>query len=262
MLTADVNRKGVLDVDTVKGCELGMRANPDGGCYGACYAASTARFRGLDFSRAVTRDTEGRAHAASIERAVRSAPFGFFRVGTMGDPSHDWRHTTEVVRWLAPYAVPVVVTKHWRMATDWEFSELVTVGAVLNTSVSALDTRAQLAHRRRQIGRYAALGGVSVARVVSCEFNRDHPEGHRMDDVQRGLFSGPWPIIDNPLRLARTHRLVAGGVVKVRAVKDLSTVRSISVRAATHISATVPNVRIGVGCCSLAQTIRSQKINN
>jgi hypothetical protein len=33
-LTATENRKGVLDVDTVKGCQMGMHAYPRGGCYG------------------------------------------------------------------------------------------------------------------------------------------------------------------------------------------------------------------------------------
>jgi hypothetical protein len=53
LLTADVNDKGVLDVDTVKGCTIA--AHGEKGCYNACYAASIARFRGIDFSRAVTR---------------------------------------------------------------------------------------------------------------------------------------------------------------------------------------------------------------
>ena len=36
-LALSLNGKGVLDLDTVKGCELGMRAYPDGGC--CCLAA-------------------------------------------------------------------------------------------------------------------------------------------------------------------------------------------------------------------------------
>jgi hypothetical protein len=42
ILTAVENQKGVLDVDTVKGCAIGMRVYPNGGCYGECYAAKTA----------------------------------------------------------------------------------------------------------------------------------------------------------------------------------------------------------------------------
>ena len=50
VITASVNRKGVLDVDTVKGCALGMLAYPGGGCYGECYARKTATLYGFNFS--------------------------------------------------------------------------------------------------------------------------------------------------------------------------------------------------------------------
>ena len=49
-LTASENGKGVMDVDTVKGCTLGMAAYPDGGCYGECYAQKTAVRYGINFS--------------------------------------------------------------------------------------------------------------------------------------------------------------------------------------------------------------------
>ena len=228
VLTADVNEKGVLDIDTVKGCTAGMSARPGTGCYGACYAANIAKFRGIDFSVAVSRKVTSSAHARQIERAAQMAPDGFFRVGTMGDPSHDWEHTVRVIEWLAPLAAPVVVTKHWRTATDGQLSRLVTCGAVLNTSVSALDTAAELRHRERQINRYAALGGVSVARVVSCEFNVKTPEGRDMAEVQARLFTLK-PTLDNPLRVPRTHDLVVRGIILVQRVRDLAMERTMSI---------------------------------
>lgn len=228
ILTADVNEKGVLDVDTVKGCAAGMNARPGTGCYGACYAANIARFRGIDFSRAVVREVGDAGNTKAIERAVRNAPEGFFRVGTMGDPSHAWEHTVRVIEWLAPFAVPVIVTKHWLRATDGQLARLVLCGAVLNTSVSALDTPAELAHRERQIKRYRVLGGVSVARVVSCDFNTEHDEGRAMSEVQARLFTIR-PTLDNPLRVPRTHGLVQRGVIRVRATQDLAALRTMSV---------------------------------
>jgi hypothetical protein len=42
ILTATLNRKGVLDVDTVKGCTIGLAKYPKG-CYGECYAYKNAR---------------------------------------------------------------------------------------------------------------------------------------------------------------------------------------------------------------------------
>lgn len=226
LLTADVNAKGVLDVDTVKGCTAGMRNRPRG-CYDACYAASIARFRGLDFTRAVSRRVHSHAQAIEIESAVRAAPLGFFRVGTMGDPSHDWPLTVETIEWLAPYATPVVVTKHWRVASDEEISRLVDCGAVLHTSVSALDTSVELSHRMHEIARYAGSGGASFARIVSCAFNPDLAEGRRLAAIQDKIFELPL-VIDNPLRIPRTHYLVASGLVRVEDVKDLNSTRPIS----------------------------------
>lgn len=220
VLTVDINQKGVLDVDTVKGCTAGMNARPGTGCYGGCYAAKIAKFRGIDFASSVTRKVSGVADARAIERAVAAAPEGFFRVGTMGDPCHAWEHTVATIEWLAPFAVPVIVTKHWVTATTEQLARLVECGAVLNTSVSALDTAAELRHREKQIARYAALGGVSVARIVSCDFDISTPDGAEMALVQARLFTLQ-PHLDNPLRVPRSHDLVRRGVIRVQALHDL-----------------------------------------
>lgn len=234
-LTADVNEKGVLDIDVVKGCTMGMAARKAHGCYDACYAATIAKFRGIDFSKSVTRKVHSRAQALKIEREVKAAPDGFFRVGTMGDPCHAWQETVETIEWLAPFAVPVIVTKHWLRATDDQFKRLVACGAILNTSVSALDKRNELKHREREMNRYAEFGGHSVARVVSAEFDTSIAEGARMNAIQERLFELPF-VIDNPLRIARTHPLVVAGVIKLTVQKDLNSSRTISIaKADTYV---------------------------
>lgn len=230
-LTADVNDKGVLDIDVVKGCTLGMAARPSHGCYDACYAATIAKFRGIDFSQSVVRKVHTRAQALQIERAVKAAPEGFFRIGTMGDPCHAWQETVEVVEWLAPFAMPVIVTKHWMRATDEQFKRLIACDTVLNTSVSALDKRNELKHREHELNRYANLGGHSLARVVSCEFNLSNTDGARMNEIQNRLFAYPF-VIDNPLRVARIHPLVQTGVIRLTVQKDLNTNRTISIARA------------------------------
>jgi hypothetical protein len=227
LLTADVNDKGVLDIDTVKGCTAGMSAKPGVGCYDTCYAAKIAKFRGIDFSKSVTRTVQGSAHADSIVKAVKAAPNGFFRIGTMGDPCHAWEETVGTVEWLAPYAAAVIITKHWHRASDDQFQRLVACGAVLNTSLSALDTPVQLIHRERELKRYAGFGGHSVARIVSCEFNVSDPIGERMNRVQRRLLSLS-PMIDNPLRADKSHQLVKSGVIKLTKIHDLNSIRTIS----------------------------------
>jgi hypothetical protein len=228
LLTVDVNGKGVLDVDVVKGCTAGIAAHGPKGCYQACYAATIAKFRCIDFSRAVVRRVANAAQARMIERAVKASPLGFFRIGTMGDPCHAWTDTVEVVEWLAPYAIPVIITKHWKRASDDHLRRLVKCGAVLNTSVSAIDSAAHLARRLTEIQRYADFGGTSVARVVSCDFNTDDPLGAKMDRVQQRLFALR-PMIDSPLRIPATHELVQSGLVRIRKVKDLNSVRTVSI---------------------------------
>lgn len=228
LLTVDINQKGVLDVDVVKGCTAGIAAHGEKGCYQACYAATIAKFRGIDFSRAVVRKVRTKAQAIMIERAVKASPLGFFRIGTMGDPCHAWEETVSTVEWLAPHAIPVIITKHWRVAKDAQLERLVACGAIINTSVSALDSEAHLARRVAEIHRYAAMGGPSVARVVSCDFNTDDPLGAQMDRVQRRLFAMR-PMIDNPLRVPSTHHLVQAGIIRLRKVKDLESVRTISI---------------------------------
>lgn len=227
LLTADVNMKGVLDVDTVKGCAGGIAANGERGCYGACYAEAIAKFRGLRFESPVTRKVTTKAQANQIEAAVKAAPQHFFRVGTMGDPSHDWHETVETVEWLSAWATPVIVTKHWDTANEDQLKRLAGAGAILNTSVSALDTGAQLKHREHQIARYAAAGGHSVARVVSCDFT-DTQEGNRMSEVQDRLLATKGAI-DNPLRISTSHELVRGGVVKLTKTVDINKRRTISI---------------------------------
>jgi hypothetical protein len=235
VLTVDVNEKGVLDVDTVKGCTAGMAARPGTGCYGACYAAKIAKFRGLDFSQAVTRTIHTRAQARAIERAVATAPQGFFRIGVMGDPCHAWEETVSVVEWLAEFARPVIITKHWRVMTDEQMRRLIACAAVVNVSLSALDTPAELKHRKTQFFRYKVLGGASVARIVSCEFNAENEEGARMKAIQEELF---WlrPTLDNPLRAPMNHPLVVSGVILMTRVQDLASTRSISLaNKATYV---------------------------
>lgn len=228
VLTVDVNEKGVLDVDTVKGCTAGMNARPGTGCYGGCYAAKIAKFRGLNFAKAVTRTVQSKAQARAIERAVAAAPQGFFRIGVMGDPCHAWEETVQVVEWLCEFAHPVIITKHWRVASDDQMKRLAACGTALNTSLSALDTPAEAKHRKGQFYRFKLFGGNSVARIVSCDFDESNPEGATMKAIQDELFQLR-PTLDNPLRAYRTHPLVVSGAMRLTVTKDLSSERTISI---------------------------------
>jgi hypothetical protein len=212
-ITAAVNNKGVMDVDTVKGCQHGMAAYPGRGCYGDCYAAKIAAYRGFDFAVSVTRGFSDREHVATIRRIVNLHDAMWFRVGVHGDPSHDWRHTISVCKYLWPTGkTPVIVTKHWNELSDDQIKYLAKLRAVVNTSVSGMDNDAEINYRVTQIKRLREAGVVSVCRVVTCEYG-DSEWARDCADKQQYLLSLA-PVIDNPFRPSKTNERVLSGEIR------------------------------------------------
>lgn len=216
-LTAAVNRKGVVEVDTIKGCTLGMRAYPDGGCYGACYANSIADMYGIDFETSVSRGfADHRAHRDHLITQLMSTGSPWYRVGVMGDPCHNWDHTISVInalRWAKMTAV--IVTKHWKTLTDHHVSRLLDIDVVVNTSTSGMDTDAEIRHRVGQLERLRGYGIPSVNRVVTCEFG-DTEWGRLAAEKQAYLLSLV-PVIDNPFRVGPAHpRVISGDILITR----------------------------------------------
>jgi len=147
-ITALVNAKGCMDVDTVKGCTMGMRE--PGGCYGECYAATIASRYGIAFQLSVSRGfVDQWQHRDILVRQLRQHPLSWYRIGVMGDPSHDWDHTLRVIRHLRlAEKTAVIVTKHWAVLSDDQLSKMLDLDVVVHTSTSGLDTEAQTRHRR------------------------------------------------------------------------------------------------------------------
>jgi len=219
-LTVSVNAKGVLDVDTVKGCTLGMTAYPNGGCYGECYAKKIADRLGIDFSIAVQRKlVDPQQHRDVLIRKMLDYQGAFYRVGVMGDPCHDWNGTIATIHALR-YAgkVAVIVTKHWRIMSSDNISRLVDVGAVVNTSISGMDTDAEIEHRVEQLKRLRKSGIRSICRIVTCQFG-DTEWGRACAEKQKYLLSLQ-PIIDNPFRCPETNPHVVNGDIIVRNRQD------------------------------------------
>jgi len=216
MLSANLNRKGVLDVDTVKGCELGVKAHGIGGCYGLCYAYKMAELYGFDFSKSVSRKGGDKS---SVERVVRHHPKPWFRIGTMGDPCHDWDWTVDVCEWLGKYRTPVVVTKSWKDLTDDHVKALRDIGAVVNISTSPLDSDGERDHRLMQYLRLKDNSVGVVLRVVTARFGKTI-YGQGLNEIQRDLFAR-FRVIDNPLRIPKTNQMVIDGHIIVERHKDL-----------------------------------------
>lgn len=235
-LTVVENEKGVLDVDTVKGCTLGMRAYPGAGCYGECYANKTASRYGIDFTVSVSRKLTPDIRI-SVFCAVRDHHAYWYRIGTAGEPCHDWDNTLEVCEALRETRkIPVIITKHWIPLSDDHIRSLASLRAVINTSVSGLDTDAQIKHRLAQMDRLKAAGVRSIARVVSCEYGTS--EWATAAKEKQDFLMKLTPIIDNPLRSEKTNKHVANGDI-------LLTRRDDSVGGGKMVSLHQPDVYLG-----------------
>jgi hypothetical protein len=215
LLTASENQKGVLDVDTVKGCTLGMRAYPNGGCYGECYAAKTAARYGIDFTVSVSRKMRP-DNWITVFQAVRDHYSYWYRIGTAGDPCHDWENTIDVCERLRETRkIPVIITKHWIPLSDEQISRLGALSAVVNTSTSGLDTEAQIKHRVGQIARLKKHGLRSINRVVTCHYGTS--EWARACKKKQDYLLTIVPLIDNPLRADKTSpRVMSGDILLTR----------------------------------------------
>jgi len=230
MLTARENGKGCMDVDTVKGCTLGMQAYPNGGCYGRCYANTDASRYRVDFATSVTRRYT-RDSIVKVFCDVRDHYATWYRIGVSGDPCHNWNHTVNVCKELAGTGkVPVIITKHWRALTGPQLDDLAKLGAVINTSVSGLDTDAELEHRLAEMDRVERAGMVSVCRVITCEYG-DTEWGNQCRHKQEYLLTLD-PVIDNPLRLpACDPRVVSGDILVSKVDHAVGGGKSVSLHA-------------------------------
>ncbi len=231
VLTAVENQKGVLDVDTVKGCTLGMQARPDGGCYGECYAAKTAARYGIDFTVSVSRKLRRSDHA-TIFCTVRDHEASWYRIGTAGDPCHDWDNTLDVCEALQGTGkIPVIITKHWIALSDDHLRRWKRVGAVVNTSTSGLDTDAQAKYRVKQMERLTAAGVRSVNRVVTCNYGTS--EWAISAKAKQDYLLSIGPIVDNPLRADKANqRVINGDIVLTRSDEAIGGGKMVSLHKA------------------------------
>lgn len=221
ILTITENGKGVLDVDTVKGCTLGMKAHPDGGCYGECYAYKNAHTYGKDFHTSVSRQFIGREHKGTLMKIMLQHEANWYRIGTAGDPCHDWKHTVAIINafWHL-HKVPVIISKHWIPMEDWHLEKLRKLGAVINTSTSGLDSDDEIKYRVNQINRIKDAGIKSVNRVVTCLYGKSQ-WARECKEKQDYLLSFP-NVIDNPLRADHENQRVKNGdIVLIRKASSI-----------------------------------------
>ena len=254
VITVSVNRKGVLDVDTVKGCSLGMAAYPKAGCYGECYAYKNAVTYGFDFRTSISRQFMGREHKGTLMKLMMKLPTPWYRIGTAGDPCHDWTHTVAIVNafWHL-HKVPVIITKHWIPMEDGHIGKLKRLGAVVNTSVSGMDTDAEITYRVNQICRLRDAGLRSVCRVVTCEYGPS--EWARVCREKQDYLLSFAPVIDNPLRARRSNpRVIAGEIILQRKTGAVGGGKYVSLNCPATYLGTCQNCPDQCGVDSLAMS--------
>lgn len=230
-ITLNRNSRGCYILDTVKGCP-GAALHGGRGCYGDCYAKNIAGRYGFDFEKVRARKFENEAnqlhlfgltdktHTNQIIREIRAANMPFIRIGEMGDPSADWEHTVNVCREVAPAGKKIIIiTKHWKPLPDALMEDFARMGLCVNTSVSALDNESELEYR---LGQFERLKEVckSVLRIVSCDFNTDHPDGLDRHLIQEELFK-MGDHIDTIFRPSGNNVFVKKGIIKTENVRFL-----------------------------------------
>lgn len=208
------NSRGIYSLDTTIGCSSGM-ANELGGCYNDCYAAKSAKLYGYDFSKTVLRSFENEYHRRFIVNQINKVKLDFIRIGTSGDPSENWGHTISILKSIDKCNKEIVIiTKHWGVLSDEQCEYLKTINVCINTSVSALDKPELM---QRCIEQYKRLKTYckSILRIVSCDFNLENAEGHRLAKIQSELFMNS-ETLDTVLRVNKNNPLVKNGVIKIK----------------------------------------------
>ncbi len=202
-----------MDVDSVKGCSCGLAKYGAKGCYGECYATKTARQYGKEFSKSVSRNLTPCAKKAVFLKVAKH-PAKWYRIGTAGDPSHDWELTIALCEYLKPTGKrAVIITKHWNSLSAEQMRKLAELGAVVNTSVSAMDSDSDREYRLDQFEQLKAHGVGSVLRVVTVRCG--NTETGRKFQAQQSALLAIRPNIDNPLRATRENLLVKNGDIKL-----------------------------------------------
>jgi hypothetical protein len=208
------NGRGVSILDTSIGCSSGM-ANTDGGCYGDCYSARSAKRYGYDFTKTVFRDFINNSHRQSVLNKINNINLDFVRIGGSGDPSEDWEHAIYILQRIANVNKQIVIiTRHWNILTDSQLDKIKSFRICINTSVSALDT---IQDRDHSIEQYLRLKPFckSVLRIISCNFNRENPIGKYLSLVQHELFKNE-ATIDTVFRPTNKNPFVLSGIVNVK----------------------------------------------
>ena len=212
-------------MDTVKGCRYSK--DHYGGCYGECYAANIANRYNMDFSVPVQRcfiENKGQLyfngfydvkHEESIINTIKNIDMPFIRIGEMGDPSEYWNHTMNVCEKISNGGKPIVIiTKHWNILSDKLLKLLSKYNIIINTSISALDSKEQISHRLNQYNKLKNYCK-SILRVVSLDFNTLDKCGLYLNNIQTELLNNS-NVLETAFRPSKDNDLLKYETINVK----------------------------------------------
>lgn len=224
IISLSKNERGIWDLDTIKGCESGLKENKDG-CYNDCYAYKTAKRYGIDFSKSIERKFINQMHRNIIVKQIEKIDMPFIRIGCSGDPSENWEHTINIIKQikensqLSLFDISskkqiVIITRHWKILADNQLNELLKYNICINTSISALDNDYLINHALEQYNRLKPFCK-SILRVVTADFNEENLLGKKMAEKQRQLLKNE-NVIDTVFRPSKKNDFVLNNVIKVK----------------------------------------------
>jgi len=218
-ITLTKNGRGLYSLDTIFGCNTGLKRNPKG-CFNDCYSARISKKYGYDFSKNVKRDFKNENHIKSIRNKINKIDSEFLRIGSNGDPSEDWQHTINIIKKIQPINKDIVIiTRHWKKLTDKQLKEIKKYNICFNTSISAIDEDLDL---KNSIFEYERLKiySKSILRIVSFDFNLDNKKGIYYNSIQNYLFKNH-KMIDTVFRVFKTNKLYKEGIINIKETKFL-----------------------------------------
>ena len=217
IITLTKNCRGIWSLDTIIGCNSGLKYNKKG-CFSDCYAARNSKTYGYDFSKNVLRFFKNDKHKESIIRKINKIDFPFIRVGNSGDPSEDWNHTIYILEQIKSVNKQfVIITKHWNKLNKEQLNRIKKLNICINTSISAIDNNLY-----DNIAQYELLKDYckSILRCVSFDFNLKNNKGSEYYLIQNWIFQN-YEVLDTVFRCGKSNEMYKKGLINIKETKFL-----------------------------------------
>lgn len=201
-------------LEPVYGCRGGL-SNQGYGCPWGCHAKFTCKKLRADFDTPVPQVVDPKVLLPQL-RKVKGRGIDWVRIGVMGEPSHHFDNTIHLAKLAHMIGlIPVLFTRFWEWPTDDQLAQLARYGTHLHISISAFDGKGltadgvpvarskQWVRRVEEVhGKYTALGGKGLWRVVTFHFDDDMEVAEELWKRQDELMAQKY-VLEQPARLMK-----------------------------------------------------------